>query len=99
MRFPTPNAVAADADCNCSTRRRSARNPSTSSTTNKPANSGSPQTSVAAARIVPGEPSGSCTTKCNDPFNRLNPVAANNWPDKGCVNATTRTSVGSTERK
>ena len=64
----------------------------------RPAAPPTPNTSVASARIVPGEPSGSSTTNSSTPFHRLNDRAANRRPNNGCVSATTRTSHGNTAR-
>ena len=66
--------------------------------TTAPCGPPTPNTSVASARIVPGDPSGSSTTNSSTPFHRLNDRAANKRPNNGCVSATTRTSHGNTAR-
>ncbi len=80
------------------TSRCSARSPAASSTDTAPCGPPPPNTSVASARIVPGEPSGNSTTNNNTPFHRLNDRAANSRPNNGCVSAITRTSHGNTAR-
>ena len=54
---------------------------------------------MASTLIVPGLPSGSCTTKKTTPSNRLNPRAASNLPNNGCDDVVTRTSQGNTSRR
>src|SRR3984893_695870 len=81
------------------TRSRSRRHPPASSTTAGPPASATPSTSVASARIVPGEPSGSSITSSSSPFTRLNDLAATGRPDSGCVLEITRTTHGSTARR
>ena len=79
--------------------RRNSRRPSTSSATVRPAASLSPNTSVAEALIVPGDPSGRPTIKFKTRFSRVNPLAHNNCPNNGWVDPVTRTSHGKTERR
>ena len=79
--------------------RRNSRRPSTSSATVRPAASLSPNTSVAEALIVPGDPSGRPTIKFKTRFSRENPLAHNNCPNNGWVDPVTRTSHGKTERR
>ena len=76
--------------------RRNSRRPSTSSATVRPAASLSPNTSVAEALIVPGDPSGRPTIKFKTRFSRVNPLAHNNCPNNGWVDPVTRTSHGKT---
>lgn len=40
---------------------------------------------------IPDEPSGSTTTNCTIPFNRLNPLAANKQPEQRMVSSATCT--------
>ena len=64
------------------TSRCSSRSPAASSTDTAPCGPPPPNTSVASARIVPGDPSGSSTTNSSTPFHRLNDRAANRPPEQ-----------------
>ena len=64
-------------------RARSSRIPSTDCTVTSAGAGSAPKMSVAATEIVPGDPSGNITTRNNPPLCRLNPDAANSWPNKG----------------